>query len=162
METRPGLTSADRGGRSVFPLEYALGAIAGQLQFISHHPKTVRLGADASNLGVIQTTWHIGDSPARETPCVVMRITAAAIARRPVRVVDLLGEAARHQSLEALVYGRKRYSGHVIPDRQKDLIGRGVIRRIRHVPKHGGALLREAVSPLPESSPQDQITRIRT
>ena len=103
METRPGLTSADRGGRSVFPLGYALGAIAGQLQFISHHPKTVRLGADASNLNVIQTTWHIGDSPARETPCVVMRITAAAIARRPVRVLDLLGEAAG----EALGRGRE-------------------------------------------------------
>ena len=132
-----------------------LGAVAGQLQLVSQDLKTVRLGAHASDLGLIQTAGNIGDASARKTPGVMMRIASAAISGRSVSVGELLGEAARYQGLEALVHGGQRYTRHVTPNRQKDFVGRRVIRRFRDVPKNRGALPSEAVSTLPESPPKD-------
>ena len=72
----------------------ALGAVTGQLQLVSQYLKTVRFRANASDLELIQTTGNIGNTSARKTPRVMMRIASAAISGRSVRVVDLFGEAA--------------------------------------------------------------------
>jgi len=86
---------------------------------------------------------------------VVVRVGTAVVAGRAVAVAQLLGEAAPHQGLEALVDGGERNARYLVAYRQEDLFGRGMGFGPGEKPIDGGSLLGEPLTALLEGLPKN-------